>query len=176
MVYPEHLFWKTAFISHFINQSDKTLLDVSYGEGEMMSYFKSKGFIVSGTEKELKLETHYLKSWDLNESAGPFSDNSFDVVICTQVLEHLSHPYIAMRNIFRLSKRLCIFSFPVSRSYYDASHINFWDSLESVDKMISGALMDLLRSWNYQITKVPTKQDDILNGQRNWLVVLEKEI
>jgi SAM-dependent methyltransferase len=42
----------------------------------------------------------------------PFADNSFDLVLCLQVLEHLSEPGQALRELCRVSKCFCLLSVP----------------------------------------------------------------
>lgn len=42
----------------------------------------------------------------------PFADNSFDLVLCFQVLEHLSEPGQALRELCRVSKCFCLLSVP----------------------------------------------------------------
>ena len=42
----------------------------------------------------------------------PHKDNSFDLVVSTQVLEHLDNPLDALKELARISKRYIIFSVP----------------------------------------------------------------
>lgn len=72
----------------------------------------------------------------------PYKDNSFDLVICTEVLEHLEEPTKALKEILRISKRYLIISVPneplfmlsnflrgknFSRLGNDEGHINHWN-------------------------------------------------
>lgn len=41
-----------------------------------------------------------------------FKENAFDLVICTEVLEHLDKPQIALKELFRISKKYIIISVP----------------------------------------------------------------
>ena len=71
----------------------------------------------------------------------PFKDNSFDLVICTEVLEHLEHPEKALAELQRVTKGTCIISVPhepwfrianflrgknISRWGNDIEHIQHW--------------------------------------------------
>ncbi len=71
----------------------------------------------------------------------PFKANSFDLVICSEVLEHLEHPEKALLELQRVTKNHCIISIPhepwfmlanllrgknVSRWGNDIEHIQHW--------------------------------------------------
>ncbi len=71
----------------------------------------------------------------------PFPDQSFDLVLCTEVLEHLEHPRRALRELCRVARRDVILSVPreplwralnMARGAYlrswgnTAGHINHW--------------------------------------------------
>jgi len=45
----------------------------------------------------------------------PFKDNSFDLVQCSEVLEHLDSPLEATKEIVRVSKKLIVLTFPDER-------------------------------------------------------------
>jgi 2-polyprenyl-3-methyl-5-hydroxy-6-metoxy-1,4-benzoquinol methylase len=71
----------------------------------------------------------------------PYKDSSFDLVICTEVLEHLKEPEKALREVLRVSKKYLIISVPnepffilsnflrgknILRLGNDPGHINHW--------------------------------------------------
>lgn len=75
----------------------------------------------------------------------PFKDNSFDLVICSEVLEHLEHPEKALLELRRVTKKNCIISVPhepwfmlanflrgknISRLGNDIEHIQHWSKDE----------------------------------------------
>ena len=45
----------------------------------------------------------------------PFRDHSFDIVLCSEVLEHLDSPSKAIRELARTSKKTIIITFPDER-------------------------------------------------------------
>jgi len=72
----------------------------------------------------------------------PYKDNSFDLVLCTEVLEHLEEPSKALREILRVSKEYLLITVPnepffrlsnflrgknISRLGNDEGHINHWN-------------------------------------------------
>lgn len=71
----------------------------------------------------------------------PYRNSSFDVVLCTEVLEHLDDPEKAYKEILRVTKKYCLISVPnepffmladlvrfknVSRWGNDPDHRNHW--------------------------------------------------
>lgn len=48
---------------------------------------------------------------DLNQTI-PFNDNSFDVVTCLDVLEHLDNPHLAIKELLRVAKFSLFISLP----------------------------------------------------------------
>lgn len=74
----------------------------------------------------------------------PYKDNSFDLIICTEVLEHLEEPAKAIKEMLRVSKKYLIISVPnepffmlsnflrgknLLRLGNDVGHINHWNPL-----------------------------------------------
>lgn len=69
----------------------------------------------------------------------PFSDNSFDVVLCSEVLEHLDDADLATRELIRVARRHVVITVP-NEPYFtwlndlaralgismDPGHVNFW--------------------------------------------------
>ena len=81
----------------------------------------------------------------------PFKANSFDLVICTEVLEHLEHPEKALAELQRVSKKYCIITVPhepwfmlanflrgknISRWGNDIEHIQHW-SRRRINRLVS---------------------------------------
>ena len=73
--------------------------------------------------------------------ALPFSDNSFDTVVCSQVLEHVDDVETAMAELKRVARRFVVITVPrepyfkfindfarAIRFSDDPGHVNFWTS------------------------------------------------
>jgi ubiquinone/menaquinone biosynthesis C-methylase UbiE len=73
----------------------------------------------------------------------PYKNSEFDLVICTEVLEHLKEPDKALKELKRVTKKYCIISVPnepwfmvgnffrgknLSRFGNDIEHIQHWTS------------------------------------------------
>jgi len=71
----------------------------------------------------------------------PYKDNAFDLVLCTEVLEHLDDPQKGLKELVRVSKKYLVISVPNepffmfaqlvrgknwSRFGNDIEHINHW--------------------------------------------------
>jgi ubiquinone/menaquinone biosynthesis C-methylase UbiE len=127
----------------------KTILDVGCGEGFTLQELYSHGIgdKLEGVDfldtainigKRIHPQLH-LKQGDIYDL--PYKDNSFDLVLCTEVLEHLEKPAEALRELKRVTKKYCIISVPnepwfrlgnfmrgknLSRFGNDIEHIQHW--------------------------------------------------
>ncbi|MDA2935714.1 class I SAM-dependent methyltransferase [Patescibacteria group bacterium AH-259-L05] len=83
---------------------NKTVLDAGAGQCQYKSIFNKQKYVAvdiaygDDTWDYSKLDYVY----DLENT--PFSDNKFDSVICTQVLEHVKEPKKVLNEIFRILK------------------------------------------------------------------------
>ena len=110
-------------IAEFIRATDTSssaLLDAGCGEGYTMKYLHDTLYLQKFIG--LDLSTKILRKCKGvnpksqlvagNMYALPFPTNSFGMVICTEVLEHLKQPENAIEEIRRVSSRYCIISAP----------------------------------------------------------------
>ncbi len=72
------------------------------------------------------------KSFDFCKFPYPFKDNTFDVVLLDNVLEHLVNPQAVVAEIWRICKNKAIIEaiVPYYNSYYaygDPTHVNFFN-------------------------------------------------
>lgn len=139
---------KLIYLRPIVKEFKGRALDVGCGIGEAMSmWLDSAGIDID------KNCVDYCRDRDLDVREGniyeiPFSDGSFNTVLCSNVLEHLDEPDSAMREISRvllLGGRLIV-SVPMKRAYKrDATHRRFWSELD---------LKLLFRRHNFLIRKV----------------------
>lgn len=130
----------------------KTILDAGCGEGFSMNKLSVNGIgeKIEGIEYSKdalnfgKKLFPYLTFTQGSIYELPYENNSFDLVICTEVLEHLEEPTRALKEILRVSKEYLIISVPneplfmlsnllrgknLSRLGNDEGHINHWNPL-----------------------------------------------
>ncbi|MBU1322451.1 class I SAM-dependent methyltransferase [Patescibacteria group bacterium] len=97
-----------------------SVLDAGCGEGFTLNQFRLNrlGRQLAGIDASTaavalakKLHPHFKYAIG-NIYHLPYPANSFDLVVCTEVLEHLQTPQQAIREIQRVSKKYCLFSVP----------------------------------------------------------------
>jgi len=112
-------FYKNLFF--FMDQIKfKSLLEVGCGEGYVINVIKKKfpKISVRGIEvDDATLKKAITIHPNLDFKKGniykiDLKDNSFDVILSVEVLEHLTNPEKAIKECKRVSKNYCIFSVP----------------------------------------------------------------
>lgn len=140
-------------LAQLANQGFSSLLDVGCGEG-VVSNLISKNFPIVrivgvDTDKEaLSIGSQLYPSLFFVSSDAyflPFSKSEFDVVICIEMLEHLTNPSKVLVELFRVARKKVILSVPNSRVFRMLNalrlksrmpdHIQNFD-IESVDRLI----------------------------------------
>jgi 2-polyprenyl-3-methyl-5-hydroxy-6-metoxy-1,4-benzoquinol methylase len=132
--------------------SIESILDAGAGEGFTMNKLKenSIGKRIEGIECSKEAISFGKKLFpNLTIKKGsiynlPYEDNSFDLAICTEVLEHLEEPTKALKEMLRISKKHLIISVPNEPFFMlsnflrgknllkfgnDKGHINHWNFL-----------------------------------------------
>ncbi len=126
------------------NVSDITgkVLDVGFGSGYLLNEIAKQNpnvqchgadFVVRPIQCTAPIEVHEV---DITEM--PFPDHSFDMVLCTHVLEHLRDPDKALKELIRVTKKRLIIVLPNQREYrYTIDfHVNFYPYLYSIKRFI----------------------------------------
>jgi len=93
----------------------KTILDVGSGGGEFVTALRNKGYDVVATDYSAAAMSLYGGERVLCSGAAlPFADRSFDMVTCTEVLEHLDDKQLAraLGEIARLARLYVLISVP----------------------------------------------------------------
>lgn len=116
------------FLNNFLNTVVKTIrplnidsvLDVGCGEGftlhrlsteKIGKEFEGIEYNAGAIELGKKLYPRLkITKGDIYEL--PYKSNSFDLVVCTEVLEHLENPKKAYRELIRVSKKYVLLSVP----------------------------------------------------------------
>ena len=102
------------------NFSDYTILDAGCRTMELKfllkNFHKYYGSDLEASEGVLKI--------NLNDRL-PYDDNSFDIVTCLDVLEHLDNPHQALKELIRVSKYSVFISLPNMHHYSFRSRFFF---------------------------------------------------
>lgn len=87
----------------FVPQGYKKLaLDIGCRDGYWSEVLKEKGFEV----KSIDIEPHYKQALKCDVEKGlPFAKETFDLIWCTEVLEHLRKPEFLLEEIQRVIKK-----------------------------------------------------------------------
>lgn len=85
---------------------DKKILDLGCGTNKYKKYFIQKNEFI-GVDVETSGRESAYKKPDLfyDGKKLPFNDENFDLIICTEVLEHVEHFDLIVREIFRSLKK-----------------------------------------------------------------------
>jgi ubiquinone/menaquinone biosynthesis C-methylase UbiE len=103
-------------IDEIVSHRPTRILEIGIGNGFVSSYLLKRGFNVLTLDIDKKLDP-IVASSVLNI---PFFDETFDVVACYEVLEHLPYIYFkkALVEIFRVSNSLVLLSLPDANKFY----------------------------------------------------------
>ncbi len=126
----------------------KSILDAGCGEGFVTGFIASRDPTLSLTGMDLNQAAIDYATRRFGKLARfqtgsvyrlPFSDNSFDLVLCSEVLEHLRDPDLAVRELKRVARGHVLVTVPreplfkwtnnLSRALgfsMDPGHVNFW--------------------------------------------------
>lgn len=155
----------------------QTILDVGCGEGFILHYLRQTlrkpGMDYYGFDRsyeaivmaqEMNKNTHLLCA---NAMTSPFREKSFDLIICTETLEHTDQPKLILENLIRLSKKYCLLSAPhepwfrlgnlltgknISRWGNDSDHKQNWTRSEFVNLVASeGEIKRVVSSFPWTI-------------------------
>lgn len=128
-----------------------SILDVGCGEGFMLEKMRIAGIAdaLEGIDvRNDAIEIGRALHPELTLRQGsiyalPYADAAFDVVVCSEVLEHLERPEEALAELMRVARRYCVISVPnepffqtanflrgknLSRWGNDIEHIQHWSS------------------------------------------------
>ncbi len=130
---PKHM--SPEMLAHLPRGAPESLaLDLGCGEGTSRETFQELGFRWVGVDISPSSEATVLA----DAHALPFAAESFDFVLSMAVLEHLTHPVVAMKEVYRTLKANGSFMGTVaflepfhSNSHYHHTHLGLLACLRS---------------------------------------------
>ena len=94
-------------------------LDIGSGKGELLTllanrYPELRSFACDCTDELMQREKQKVVLVDLNQQPLPFADKRFDLVTCSETIEHLEDYWRVLREIFRVLRPggLAVFTTP----------------------------------------------------------------
>jgi len=101
---PEDTYEKIRRVFNFDSRNGLKILDVGCGNGKVDGYLRGMGHSVTGMDinDSLKYSAQNIKV-DINV-VWPVGDKIFDVIICTDVIEHLYDPVHVLKESLRVLK------------------------------------------------------------------------
>jgi len=97
-------------IDEIIRLEPKKILEVGIGSRMVSDYLERRGFDVKTLDLDKKLNPDFVA----NVTKIPLVDNFFDLILCAEVLEHLSFENFeqSLRELKRVTKKYLILSLP----------------------------------------------------------------
>jgi SAM-dependent methyltransferase len=139
---------KTGFkllARHTVALNGWTLLDYGCGRGETLGLAAQRGMIALGTDVDeecVALSGEHGEARRLEEPHNPalqFGEDSFDVVTCFHVLEHVDRPKEVLTALGKIARRYVVVAIPNLRSLprpkflrhepitFNEGHLQGWD-------------------------------------------------
>lgn len=97
-------------INEVFESKQNNILEVGIGNRLVADYLKKRGFKVTTCDIDEQLKPDIVASVD----NLPFKQNSFDFVLCSQVLEHIPFDMVpkALQNLRRVTRQWVLISLP----------------------------------------------------------------
>lgn len=144
----------------------ETILDVGCGEGFTLTRLKKEkiGKKLEGIESEdTAISLGKKMHPDLIIKKGsiytlPYKDNSFDLVLCTEVLEHLEKPREGLRELIRTSSKFVLLTVPnepyftIQRFIRGKNILKLGDHPEHIQHWTSSSFQEFVSKEKIQIT------------------------
>ncbi len=112
-------FWQLFFIAHFRPES---ILEIGVGDKIVADIIKKIGYDVKTCDISANVNPDYIA--DIRFL--PFEKESFDMVVCFQILEHIDYEYFVdiLKSLHHITKKHVILSLPQIRKFFSLkSHI-----------------------------------------------------
>ena len=127
------------------SQSPKSILDAGCGAGYILNKLNS----IKPSKTSLGLDFKIINKFDsqvkfiegdILKNLEVFLDNSFEFVICTHVIEHLSEPERLLQELRRVCSEMLIIICPIERKYKWGMnyHINFYPTKDKFIDFLQG--------------------------------------
>ncbi len=120
---------RAPYLQKWIGKGKK-ILDLGCRDGQLTQFFSKENTVLGvdidrealkRAEKALSIETKWL---DLNRE-WPFEENSFDVIVACEILEHLYYPHLFLQRVYKTLKKEGLFIGSVPNSFRIRNRFKF---------------------------------------------------
>ena len=144
----------------------KTILDYGCGRGEAIELFKNHGLEAAGADMDPECVRIASEHGDVSVLDGSppdeiFGENSFDVVACFHVLEHVPEPMRTLQGLDyvilavpNLQKTDRIHKREIKRGIVNNGHLQGWDHWHFLNLAEQHCDLELVE-WGYDATVLP---------------------
>jgi len=148
-----------------------TLLDYGCGRGETMRYAAAEGMVPTGLDTDpicvgLASKFGDAELLDISGAASQLGENSFDVIACFHVLEHVDNPKETLKALARAARKFVLIAVPNLQQIpnlrkpwapppkINEGHLQSWDHAHFRNLAEVHCGLRLI-SWGFDATKVP---------------------
>lgn len=135
-LYRKHIEQFQECLFELLTRSDPTsVLDAGCGEGFVAQYLKRRdpSLEVTGIDRNAQAVAYARQVMEVDATfqtgdlyALPFSDGSFDTVVCSEVLEHLDRPDAAVEELKRVARNHVLITVPLEPLFQGVNNIGQW--------------------------------------------------
>lgn len=99
-------------INEVLKTNPETVLEIGIGNEIVTNYLKNQGIMVITADIDKSLKPDYVCS--VTELSNYFKENSFDTILCAEVLEHIPFEYFekSLREMQKVARNYVIMSLP----------------------------------------------------------------
>jgi ubiquinone/menaquinone biosynthesis C-methylase UbiE len=156
-------FFKTVF-NFAQDLKIDSVLDVGCGEGFTLKRLRKQGIgnkFTGVDSSKQAIDLGRKENPDLDLGIGDiynlkFKDKSFDLVISTEVLEHLEKPQKALKELTRVSRKYILLSVPNEPWFYLFNYTQWGKDIGHINKWSAGKFKKLVSSQGLKILKTST--------------------
>lgn len=169
----------TAIIDAFpVYDCNKTVLNIGCGDGRIDFHLAKMGYRICAVDTK-KYDT-WVNSKNLTFHVADIFDLSnipvetADVVICSQVLEHLNGYKAALVNLLALTGMRLIITIPYRNSFKSPGHRHHWNDREEGRYKDIHEFINLCLPYSVAISKIRTKPKDVGTNKYDYLIIIDK--